>query len=225
MLDDGTGKCWGDTEYLSATPGANLGGDPDSPAVGDFPNEMTQLQPLSVGIGRKIKVLTAGRTSGALLDDGSVKIWGANADGEAGTTGAFVGLTPEALGALPPIDLGSGAKVKAVAIGDSHECAILDNSTLKCWGSGAEGKLGLGSTDDKGSAAGTMGDALPTVYLEGHGVRQVAVGSYHTCVIVDDGTLKCWGSNRNGLLGLGDTRNRGDAGGQLSTDTTVDLSF
>ena len=44
-------------------------------------------------------------------------------------------------------------------------CVVLDNGSLKCWGKGATGRLGYGSTDNLGDEAGEMGDALPAVDL------------------------------------------------------------
>lgn len=57
---------------------------------------------------------------------------------------------------------------------------------------------------------GEMGDALLPVSL-GTGVTAAAIdaGRTHTCVILTGGSLKCWGSNGDGELGLGDTMNRG----------------
>ena len=45
-----------------------------------------------------------------------------------------------------------------------------------------------------GDAADEMGDALPTVDL-GDGRRAVSVscGAWHTCALLDDATVKCWG--------------------------------
>ena len=39
---------------------------------------------------------------------------------------------------------------------------------------------------------------------------QISVGLMHTCVVLHDGQIKCWGQNQFGQLGLGDTKNRGD---------------
>ena len=36
----------------------------------------------------------------------------------------------------------------------------------------------------------------------------IAAGSSHTCAIVNNGDVKCWGYNYFGQLGLGDTINR-----------------
>jgi alpha-tubulin suppressor-like RCC1 family protein len=40
------------------------------------------------------------------------------------------------------------------------------------------------------------------------GLGSIALGSYHTCVIVASGGVKCWGNNGNGQLGIGDTSTR-----------------
>ncbi|MCB1018201.1 MAG: carboxypeptidase regulatory-like domain-containing protein, partial [Acidimicrobiales bacterium] len=37
----------------------------------------------------------------------------------------------------------------------------------------------------------------------------------HTCAVLDDDTLKCWGDNQYGQLGLGDTDDRGDTPGEM----------
>ena len=56
-------------------------------------------------------------------------------------------------------------------------CAILDDDSLKCWGSGYNGILGLGDTEIRGDDANEMGDNLPTVDLgTGRTATSVSVG-------------------------------------------------
>eukprot|EP00971_Amphidinium_carterae_P337808 6474831-Amphidinium_carterae.1 len=56
-----------------------------------------------------------------------------------------------------------------------------------------------------------MGDGLPPVDLgNGRSCVEVVAGRYHACAWLDDGSLKCWGSNSNGQLGYGDAETRGD---------------
>jgi alpha-tubulin suppressor-like RCC1 family protein len=107
---------------------------------------------------------------------------------------------------LTTVDLGSGIKATAIAAGGNHTCAILDNSSIKCWGYNASGQLGLGDTNNRGDNSSEMGDTLPTVDL-GSGIKATAIaaGGNHTCAILDDSTIKCWGENDRGQLGLGNT--------------------
>ena len=90
---------------------------------------------------------------------------------------------------------------------------------MKCWGPAVCGGLGLGSTSPHGNAPGTMGDNLPAVDVGAGGtVKAISVGGSHSCAILDDDTLKCWGENRSGQLGLGDTNIRGDQPGEMGDD-------
>src|SRR3546814_8390568 len=70
-----------------------------------------------------------------------------------------------------------------------------------------------------------MGSNLPTVDL---GIDRTAIaiaaGSDHTCVLLDGGEVKCWGSNNYGQLGLGDAIIRGDGPDEMGNNLpTVDL--
>src|SRR5262245_50378556 len=62
-----------------------------------------------------------------------------------------------------------------------------------------------------------MGSMLPVAGLgTGRTAKAIAAGSDHTCVILDDNTVKCWGNNAYGELGLGDTNNRGNNANEMA---------
>jgi alpha-tubulin suppressor-like RCC1 family protein len=61
-----------------------------------------------------------------------------------------------------------------------------------------------------------MGAALPAVdFGPGRTALQLTAGGIQTCARLDDGSVKCWGSNNFGQLGLGDTQARGDGPGEM----------
>ncbi len=161
-----------------------------------------------------VKQLGTGRTHAcALFGNGRVKCWGGNEFGKLGQGDLQNrGDGPDEMGShLLTVDIGVGRTAAAVAVGQEHTCVILDNGRVKCWGSNASGQLGLGDTRSRGDWLGDMGDDLATVDLgTGRTAVRLAAGRSHTCALLDDGTVKCWGGNESGQLGLGDTQNRGD---------------
>ena len=63
--------------------------------------------------------------------------------------------------------------------------------------------IGLGDTNNRGDESGEMGDDLPYVDLgSGFTVSQIACGNWHTCALSTNHTVKCWGANSGGRLGL-----------------------
>jgi alpha-tubulin suppressor-like RCC1 family protein len=164
----------------------------DSGQLGIAGNTTAQLQPLapvSLGPGRKAVALVAGHQhTCARLDDGQLRCWGRGVlDGQDGNQ-----LIP----------LGAGRTVAAIGAGDLHTCAALDDGTLRCWGTNEEGELGLGDTTAR-SRPGEAVDLGP-----GRSAVEIAAGFDFTCARLDDGEVKCWGLNRSGQLGLGDTTAR-----------------
>lgn len=108
---------------------------------------------------------------------------------------------------------------------DEHSCATIYGDVLKCWGRNLDGQLGVGHTRDVGDAAHEIGDRLRITDLgRDRRALQVAGGSRHTCALLDDRTVKCWGDGASGKLGSGDTEDRGDEGGEMgNTLPVVDL--
>jgi alpha-tubulin suppressor-like RCC1 family protein len=93
-------------------------------------------------------------------------------------------------------------KVVAVDAGYAHECAIVANGGVKCWGwSNYSGQLGNGKMDP-GSFSPVDVVGLDT------GIVQISVGSSHTCALSVSGGVVCWGNNEDGQLGDGTTENR-----------------
>lgn len=139
-------------------------------------------------------ISTNGEHTCAVLDDGSITCWGDNTYGQLG--GESVGLTGHT-----NLNLGPGRTATAIAAGNYHVCAILDDGSVSCWGSNDAGQLGDG-TDENRTTPGT------TVDLGGEAIA-ITSGRLHTCALLKNGSVSCWGSNGAGQLGDGtkDSRN------------------
>jgi alpha-tubulin suppressor-like RCC1 family protein len=215
-LSEGKVKCWGDNSHGQL-------GQGDTDHRGDNANEMgANLGAIDFGVNKTaIALAVADASVCAILNLGEVKCWGFNGGGELGqgnTTKLGDGGTPSIANA-PAVDLGVGKTATAIAAGTNHFCAILNDNTVKCWGNNGQGQLGVGDTANRGDDANEMGDNLLAVDLGvGLTARAIAAGGSSTCALLSDNSLKCWGDNAQGQLGLGDTDNRGNGPNQMGTN-------
>ena len=169
-------------------------------------------------------VLTAGGTGNAdsiafglqsgcaIGATGSIKCWGNGGDGQLGLGNTQnIGDSADETGTdLPFVNLGTNASVDKIVMGDKHSCALFTNGSVKCWGESSV--LGLGySTSDGGFGDGYLetGDTLPFLqFPTGRHATMIEAGKSHTCAVMDNDDLICWGDNSKGQLGLGDTAHR-----------------
>src|SRR5690554_3147120 len=145
----------------------------------------------------------------ALLQDGSVRCWGNNTHGQLGYGHTQTLGDDELVATLKPVEIGGQATqlVAGASKFGSHVCALLDDQTMRCWGSGKFGKLGLGHTNNIGDDESPTSAATVSV---GGKIEAIAAGKYNTCAILADRSLRCWGWNAHGQLGLGHTQDIGD---------------
>ena len=89
--------------------------------IGSQANSLTP-QAVNLGTGRTALSVSVGPShTCAILDDGSLKCWGAIITANLGIGSLADSLIPQS------INLGSGRTAKSVDLGGSHTCAILDN--------------------------------------------------------------------------------------------------
>ncbi len=125
----------------------------------------------------------------AVTHDGTAQCWGDNSWGQLGVapTGAPLGVVD-----VPGLSTG----VLFVDVGNIHSCALLKTGAVKCWGHNGDGQIGLGAN------SGLIVAPTEVPGLQ-RGVRSLSVGGNHACALLDDGRVKCWGSNGNHQAGPG----------------------
>ena len=82
-----------------------------------------------------------------------------------------------------------------VVAGDRHGCVVTKAKTVQCWGMNDAGQLGIKPDMEAHKKPVTV----PGV----SGVERLAAGEASTCALLGDGSVRCWGSNGEGELGLG----------------------
>ena len=148
-------------------------------------------EPVQVeGLSSHVAAVSAGGYHAcALIDEGAVKCWGYNAEGQIGD-GRACGY----LACRPSQVVGLTSGVAAIAAGGAHTCALKTSGGVTCWGYSAYGQLGGGGKSCEWSSCLLPGD-VPT--LTG-GVASISAGEVHTCAVTTSGRVKCWGLDSYG---------------------------
>jgi alpha-tubulin suppressor-like RCC1 family protein len=208
-----TVKCWGQGQLIG-NQDQNIGDTPDE--LGDAIAKIEPRENLF-----KIKRLYNGPNNVCFAADIHplpVFCLGDNSKGTLGIESDIDAVSSiEQLKLIDPINTGANERIHDMGLGLYFACAKLNNGKLKCWGDNSFGQLGLGNSNSKGRSAGDMGDNLPYVNLpDGTQVVKLAVGDNHVCVLLDDQTVRCWGDNQYGQLGVGSTQNVGSDPAHMS---------
>lgn len=127
----------------------------------------------------------------AVRFDSAVRCWGGNQQGQLGDGTQEPRVSPAT------VDLPS-ADVVAFASGFRHNCAALATGDVYCWGENTDGQV----SPDADSVV-TEPVRVPIEAAGPNGVVSLAAGEYHSCAVLMDGRVLCWGSDRQGQLGIG----------------------
>ena len=167
-------KCWGHNTYYR---------------LGDGTEEVRWTPVDVIGAPPAVKSISLGGShSCALTEAGDVWCWGLHWDGRLGTGN----ITPVPTAAKVQ---GLDGPARAISAGGSFNCALTDAGALECWGATWRGQQGTDSADTV---------VVPTQVsgLDGQ-IAAIDMQGWHTCVILQNGSVACWGRNANGQLGNG----------------------
>jgi alpha-tubulin suppressor-like RCC1 family protein len=146
-------------------------------------------------------VVAGGNAHSCALERGRAYCWGENDFGQLGNGSTANSLVPVAVdtgGAL------AGKTITQISAGGGaglDTCALDSTGTPYCWGSGADGALGDGSTADSSVPVPVDTGGV----LAGKKIVQLSVGADGGCVLDSAGGAYCWGDNDFGELGDGGT--------------------
>jgi hypothetical protein len=90
------------------------------------------------------------------------------------------------------------APVASLVAGTSHTCALLADGVVTCFGLNGKGQVGPGADT-------TAEEVRDPAVVSGFAAKVVALGggssAQHTCAILADGSVQCWGDDQAGQLG------------------------
>ncbi len=164
--------------------GSNLGGQ-----IGDGTTAMDRRSPTVVtGLTDVVQIAGGQSHTCARIINGTVRCWGRNDLRQVGDgTNVFERLTATAVTGL--------TGVVEIAAGSHHNCARLTSGAVRCWGNNEFGQIGDGTLVRSRNEPTAVDGLTNAVGL--------AAGENHTCAVLTDGSVRCWGLNESGQLGDG----------------------
>ena len=172
LLDNGEVEGWGNT----VSPSTAI---PVKVDLGTTNGNKDLSQAIASGYQHRCVILKDGNNN-----HGPVRCWGKNSYGQLG-----VGDNNDKKVPTNTIIIASHT-VKEIALGGDHSCAILNNNTVKCWGRNNYRQIGGGSSDSDIIISGKQGNPL-----NGQTATHIALGKDHSCVLLNNGSVQCWGNN------------------------------
>lgn len=176
LKNDGTVWAWGDNISCQLGTGAPCGSSSSS----NIPVQVS-------GLTNIIDIASGDSHTLALKSDGTVWVWGKNADYQYGN-GLFTVSTT-------PVQVPSLTNITSIGAGFRHSLAVSNDGSLYVWGGGGFGELGLGNNNSSSVPAQVNGMT---------DVNSVAtVSGNFSLVLKNDGSVWSWGYNNYGQLGNG----------------------
>ena len=189
--------CWGEGDNFNLDCYGNC-------HIPERPNLPLNTHTVEVATGFK-HTCSISPIRGQAIDDSSIYCWGRNWDGQLGQGDFYDNRDPS------EVNLPQGSQPVSIVSGFSHSCTLLSGGDAMCWGGNGAGQLGTISLVNSSSPS------LVRITPSGSSIAQIVAGGNSTCALMDDGSVRCWGSNWQGILGDGTTTST------WSTSTSVIL--
>ena len=159
----------------------------------DTTNRLSPEQTISGGTNWK--QVSAGRLrhTAAIKTDGTLWLWGSNANGQLGDNTVTSRSSPVQT-------VSGGTNWKQLSSGWTSTAAIKTDGTLWLWGNNGSGQLGTDDTTSRSSPVQTVS--------AGTNWKQTEAGFQNIAAIKTDGTLWMWGRGSEGQLGTNDRTTR-----------------
>ena len=176
VLASGAVQCWGSGGYGEL-------GDGEASPPGIIPLTVANLDDA-------VTIDSGSSHTCVLRKTGGISCWGQNGVGQLG-----IGRSGPNTGSSVPVPVMAISTAVQVDCGSSHTCAILDGGTVQCWGEFRDLPSPRRHPGRIASTPQTVAGIASAVGITG--------GLSSACALLGDGTVKCWGDNRNGQLGNG----------------------
>lgn len=173
LLNTGRVRCWG----------SNTHGQ-----LGDGTQVSSSIPVTVQGLQSVIDIGAGSRNTCAVLENGRVYCWGLNKYGQLGNGTRTTALTPIA---VPGIHAATSVDIGGIG----HVCVLLRNGGIRCWGFNHAGQVGNGKVDDQSIPYEKAKDQAPADVVGISNARLVTTGGIHTCALLLDGSVWCWGAN------------------------------
>ncbi len=200
LKEDGTVWAWGSNEFGQLGNGTWTDSNTAVRVGGKQP--LTKIIAIAAGYNHSV----------ALRSDGTVWAWGRNGSGQLGNGTSINSNIPVQVKA--PDGKSFLDSVVAIAAGGEHTLALMRQIVPKIeilfsWGNNKYGQLGDGTWNHSSLPVQVGGKQALS------GILSIAAGYLHSAAVMDDGTVRTWGDNNHGQLGIG------VSGGQRNTPEKV----